>query len=363
MSVREIFARYGQEYLDAYGQKVPNRHRKVLHSIINCRTPALGAILCGCESCGTTYTIYRSCGDRHCPTCQGEKANAWLHKRLGELLPVAYFMITFTVPQAFRELFRSHQREMYRAFFQATSSVMMKLSSESTYFPGDMPGFFGVLHTWGRQLQYHPHIHYVVPGGAFCSDDHRWNPSHQAFYLPVRVLSRLVKKRMYSALNTAELLDAVPPEAWGTDWNVNSQATGTGERSIRYLAAYVFRTAISDTRILNTDNGKVLFRYTDRRTGKQKRTELSAHEFIRRFLQHVLPRGFMKIRYYGFLHPSSHIPLKVAVAILEAAFCIPAPVHAECGGSPFIPRCPTCQTPVKFLCFIPPEQLVHSGFG
>ncbi|WP_319560401.1 transposase [Marispirochaeta sp.] len=159
-------------------------------------------------------------------------------------------MITFTVQAPFRTLFRQHQRFAYAAFFAATSGIMKKLASEQTWFPGDVPGFFGVLHTRGRQLQYHPHIHYVVPGGAFSSEDHSRHPCRKAFYLPVRVAAKLVKHRMYTALKRNGLLSSVDAAAWSQDWNVNSQPAGSGERSIRYLASYVFRTAISDSRIV-----------------------------------------------------------------------------------------------------------------
>jgi hypothetical protein len=360
MAVREIFQAYGPSYLETFADSVPIQHRKAIRDIINCRTPELGAIVCRCEGCGKTYPIYRSCGNRHCPTCQADKAYLWLDHRLDELLPVPHFMITFTVPAAFRDFFRSHQRFSYSAFFQAISRIMIKLASENTYFPGDIPGFFAVLHTWGRQLQYHPHIHTIVPGGAFDSQDYSWKPSNQSFYLPVRIMSKLVKQRFYTAMKKKKLLHLIPPGAWKKDWNVNSQPVGNGARSVRYLASYVFRTAISDHRIVQVKGDQVCFRYTDTKTAKSKTMKLKAFEFIRRFLQHVLPRGFMKVRYYGFMHPSSHFPLKVAAVLMGASCGFYGRKKKE--GDPAIPRCSECNSIVRYLYFIPPEDLLSSGF-
>ena len=361
MTVRDIFLKYGPSYLEAFAQHIPPQQRKVLYAIVNCRTPALGTIVCQCEGCGKTYELFRSCGNRHCPTCQGEKAHQWIDKRLDTLLPVPHFMITFTVPSAFREFFRSHQRFAYSAFFQSTSSAMQKLASEHTYFPGDILGFFGVLHTWGRTMNYHPHIHYIVPGGAFDSHDHSWNASQKAFYLPIRVLSKLVKHRIYNTLKKEGLLHLLPHTAWNQDWNVNSQPVGTGERSVRYLASYVFRTAISDKRIVGMETGRVLFRYTDTKTTQERTMRLKPFEFIRRFLQHVLPSGFMKIRYYGFMHPSSSIPLKAAVVLLEEVFGVPSAAK-NIRKAPYIPRCADCQAIATYLYFIPPQHSPPSGF-
>ena len=246
MSVRDIFLAWGQAYLDNFASPIPARHRKVIRAIINCRTPELGAIVCGCTRCGNKIMLFRSCGDRHCPACQGEKAVRWLEQRIERLLPVDHFMITCTVPAVFREFFRANQRFAYSALFTATSSTLSSLARASPSVPGDTPGFFGVLHTWGRNLQYHPHIHYVVPAGAFDSTDHSWHSCPHAFYLPVRVLSKQIKSRFFKLMRTAGLLHLLPPDAWEKDWNVNSQPAGTGERSIRYLSSYVFRTAISN---------------------------------------------------------------------------------------------------------------------
>jgi hypothetical protein len=361
-AVREIFGEYGPEYLKTFAERIPSHHRKVIRAIVDCRTERMGTMLYRCESCGKVIELFRSCGNRHCPTCQHEKASQWLERRLEQLLPVHHFMITFTVPAAFRDFIRANGRTAYAALFRASSRTLKRLASESTYFGDDLPGFFGVLHTWGRQMQYHPHIHYIVPGGAFSAQDHSWHASPQAFYLPVRIMSKMVKSLFFREMKKTKLLSQIPQELWKQDWNVHSQAVGTGVRSIRYLASYVFRTAISDSRIIEIEQGHVRFRYADTKTGTAKTMRLSAFEFIRRFLQHVLPTGFMKIRYYGFLHPCSSIPLDLAIMLLEAWLGVrPARVQDETEHSSR-PFCPDCNGLVRLLFFIPPRAIVNTGF-
>ena len=351
MTVRDIFLTHGKAYLDAFGERMPGDHKKVVRAIIQCRTPELGTIVCACEDCANTYQIFRSCGNRHCPTCQGEKAIDWFNTRMDQLMPVNHFMITCTVPSEFRDFFRSNQRSAYSALFQATSKAITSLAAEPTYFSGDTPGFFGVLHTWGRQMQYHPHIHYLVPGGAFSSSDNSWHSSPEAFYLPVHIISAKIKSCFFKLMQKADLLHLVPAEAWEKNWNVNSQPVGNGARSIRYLASYVFRTAISNHRVITIKNQRVLFRYTDTKSGMSKIMNLSAFEFIRRFLQHVLPTGFMKIRYYGFMHPSTKIPVKLAVALLEALFSVP-PAKKVGSKTSSVPCCEQCNGIIRFVRFI-----------
>ena len=242
--------------------------------------------------------------------------------------------------------------------------MLTQLGSEQTYFGGDTPGFFGVLHTWGRTLSYHPHIHYIVPAGAFDRTTHQWHPCPDAFYVPVRVLSKLMKARMFSRLRRAGMLSELPPDAFEKDWNVDSPPVGSGVRALRYLSAYVFRTAISDKRLVEVTERTVTFAYTDTKTGADKRMTLTGGEFLRRFLQHVLPSGFMRIRYYGFLHPCSAIPVKLAVALLEAFAGIPARTRPS--RETKIPTpvcCPACNGKAALLYYAgPTQQLPTSGF-
>ena len=350
-TVAEVFRRFGPAYLQQVGTRLPAAHRRVIRSIIACRSESLGTLHYACTACHRPFELYRSCGNRHCPTCGGAKNHAWLSKRIDRLLPVPHFMITFTVPAALRPFFLHHQRISYNAFFSASSSVLSRLASEDTWFPGDTPGFFGVLHTWGRTLQYHPHIHYIVPAGAFDRQTHRWHHSREAFFVPVRILSRLVRQRFFSLISNAGLLRDLPPDLFHRDWNVDSRPVGTGRRAVKYLSAYVFRTAISDKRIVAISDDSVAFRYTDSKSGNAAQMSLAPIDFIGRFLHHVLPTGFMRIRYYGFLHPASAMPLALAATLLEAFADVRAAARRRPQATP--PFCPRCSGPGTFLRFTP----------
>ena len=311
-TIREIFQTYGPEYLDRYEATMPGQHRKVVEAIITCRTSACGVALYQCEQCGEPHILYRSCGNRHCPTCQHHKSRTWLENQMNRQLPGHHFMITFTVPETLRRFVRSNQRTAYSAMFQASSEAIKILAADEKYVGGDLPGFLGVLHTWGRQLHYHPHIHYVVPGGALSTKEHRWLASRIDFFVPVRALSRLFRAKFRDEIAKVGLLGLIPLEVWQTDWNVNCQAAGAGEHSLRYLAPYVFKVAISKHRT-------VFFRYKKARSRRWRTMALEVMEFIRRFLQHVLPTGFIKVRYYGFMNPNSSVSLDEINALIEMA--------------------------------------------
>jgi hypothetical protein len=235
---------------------------------------------------------------------------------------------------------------VYNALFHASSQAIRTLAADNRFFGTAQPGFFGVLHTWDRTLGYHPHVHYVVPGGAVGADGNSWIPSGPAFFLPVKALSILFRATFRDELRKAGLLENIDPAVWKRDWVVHSQAVGDGGTSLKYLATYVFRVAISDHRIVACEDGQVTFSYRRSGTNRWRRMTLDAMEFIRRFLQHVLPSGFQKVRHYGFL--GAHAPLSIeavrwlvtlkngAQYVLLAATQADAPVRpprrcAECG--------------------------------
>lgn len=318
--INEIFRAFAPEYLRRFGDSMPAEHRKVIDAIINCRTEVNGSVVYHCEDCNQLHLVHRGCGNRHCPGCQNHKSRQWLDKQLQRQLPGHHFMLTFTVPQQLRSFLRRQQRLGYAALFAASSEAIKKLAADPRFTAGDTPGFFGVLHTWGRQLQYHPHIHYVVPGGMLASRGGTWHPSAVNFYLPVQALSKIVRAKFRDRMAKAGLLSEIPAEVWTTDWNVNSQAVGSAEASIRYLTPYVFRVAISNSRIVKVEGGKVFVHYRKTGSNRLRTLELEATEFIRRFLQHVLPTGFMKVRYYGFLSPGSRVSLEEVRARIELTF-------------------------------------------
>ncbi|MFQ5615932.1 MAG: transposase [Anaerolineales bacterium] len=317
--IATIFHTYGPEYLSLHGDAVPPQHRKVIEAILRCRTPQSGATVYRCDSCGEDHVLHLGCGNRHCPICQHHKGRQWLQRQLERQMPGAHFMVTFTVPEQLRPFMRSNQRLAYAALFAASSDAMRTLAKDPRFVGGDLPGFFGVMHTWGRQLQYHPHIHYVVTGGALDSGSGEWHPARNCFYLPVKALSPMVRAKFRDRITKAGRLGEIPASVWTTDWNVNCQAVGDAEGSLKYLAPYVFRTAISNSRIVSVENDRVIFSYKKRGSSRLRTRELSAMEFIRLFLQHVLPWGFMKVRYYGFLSPGCRIPLEEVRARIQLA--------------------------------------------
>jgi hypothetical protein len=290
-SVAEVVRRYGPAYLERFGDRMPPSHVKVLRSIAGCRAGALGTVLYRCEDCGKMHAVARSCGDRHCPSCQRDKAEDWLARQVDRLLPCPYFLVTFTLPAELRELARADQRAVYGALFEASSQALRAVAADPRHLGTDRLGFFGVLHTWGRTLEYHPHVHYVVPGGGLSGDGTRWLASRPGFLVPVKPLSIVFRAKFRDALRAAGLLDGVDPAVWRQDWVVHCQPSGDGQRSLRYLAPYVFRVAIGDHRIVSCDDGRVTFTYRKVGSNRRRTMTLDATEFLRRFLQHVLPRG------------------------------------------------------------------------
>ena len=199
-TVADVLRRYGGQYLERFGATMPGEHQKVLRAISACRTGELGTVLYACQSCGTIHVVGRSCGNRHCPTCQHEKTQAWLEKQTDRLLPCPYFLVTFTLPAELREFARRHQRVAYSALFGASSAALRTLAADPKFIGTDRLGFFGVLHTWGRTLEYHPHVHYVVPGGGIAEDGDRWLPSRTDFLVPVKALSILYRAKFRDIL-------------------------------------------------------------------------------------------------------------------------------------------------------------------
>jgi hypothetical protein len=318
-ALQQLFREHGPAYLARFGEAMPANHRKVIGALQRCRSEQAGSSLYQCQACGKAHVIARACGNRHCPGCQQRKTQAWLQCQLQRQLPGHHFLLTFTVPESLREFLRSHQRLGYEALFKASSGAIKKLAADARFLGGDMAGFLGVLHTWGRQLQYHPHIHYLVPGGAISNSDRQWHASRADFYLPVRALARIFRAKFRDAMAAHGLLADIPAEAWQLDWNVNCQPVGDGQATLAYLARYVFKVAISERRIVAVDERSVAFRYRKVHSERERTMRLPITEFMRRFLQHVLPSGFMKLRHFGFLSPSCAVPLEEVRARIEMA--------------------------------------------
>jgi hypothetical protein len=345
-SLAEVVRRYGPAYLARFGDAVPRAHRKVLCAIAACRTGELGHTVYACSSCGHHHRTAQSCGNRHCPTCQHHKSQQWLQDQQQRLLPSPYFLLTFTLPAELRRFVRQNQRLGYGALFAASRSAIRDLATNPKWIGTPQAGFFGVLHTWGRTLEYHPHIHYVVPGGGPNADGSAWMPSRADFFVPDRALSTLYRARFRDALRAAGLLEQIDPAVWSKDWVVKTVAVGDGRAALTYLAAYVFRVAIGDHRILGCEDGQVTFTYRKSGSRRWRRMRLEAAEFLRRFLQHVLPSGFQKVRHYGFLSPRSRRRFEEVrwLATLHAGktYVLHSVVAAPSAPDPIRPHCADC---------------------
>jgi hypothetical protein len=358
-SIREIFSTFGPEYLQRYATTMPRGHRKVIDAIIACRTEACGIAFYQCEGCAEPQQFFVSCGNRHCPTCQYNKSQQWLQTQIQRQLPGHHFLITFTVPEQLRSFIRQHQRVGYAALFKASSAATKELAADPKHIGADLPGFFGVLHTWGRTLQYHPHVHYVVSGGAIRSADGSWHPSRTDFFLPVKALSVIFRAKFRDLIKQANLFDQIPTAVWQIDWNVNCQAVSSGQAILKYLAPYVFKVAISNSRIVGLQHRTVLIRYRKPHSQRSRILALEVMEFIRRFLQHVLPTGFMKIRYYGFMNPNCKIGLDRIRGLIELSYGFAVDLPVPEIDPPQRSPCPTCGGLLKFRSVLPPIKILR----
>jgi hypothetical protein len=360
LELADIFRQYGPAYRQKYASRMPGNHFKAMRAIEQCRTPALGGQVYRCPNCEELQYSYHSCRNRHCPKCQNENAQSWLERQQDLLLPVPYFLLTFTLPAGFNEVARSNQCLLYDLLFKTSAAATQQLAQEPRWIGGQI-GMVGVLHTWGRNLAYHPHIHYLVPAGGWCEAEQRWVPTRPNFLLPVRALSKVFRGKLQQALRDNDCYARIPPKVWQQEWVVHCEGVGSGLQALQYLAPYIFRVALSNNRFLKLESDRVTFRYRDTETGAEKRCSLGAQEFIHRFLQHVLPHHFVKIRYYGFFAPTRRARLATLRESLPAdADLHPPPTDlttSSAHSAPVQPNtipCPHCGQPMLFLHTLAP---------
>jgi hypothetical protein len=314
--------------------------RRALHAITRCRTPELGGHVYRCTDCAGTDFAYHSCHHRACPRCGGANTAAWTQKQTARLLPVPYFLVTFTVPEQLRDSFRARPELLHDVLFRESAATLQAVAAVPRLLGGEL-GFIGVLHTWGRQLQHHPHVHYVVAGGGLKADGKKWIAARQAdWLLPVAKLAAEFRRRFEAALaaSAPALHAAVPAGTWRGRWVVHSQPAGSGANVVKYLARYVGRTAISNERIVSADDERVTFQYTDSATQQRKVCTVSAHEFMRRYLQHVLPSGNHRVRYFGWMHPAA----KTRRLKVETLLAVPIVVREAVAELQWHLQCPHC---------------------
>jgi hypothetical protein len=318
--VADIFCEYEKVYRHKFGASTNSQQWRTMHAIKICRTGELGGHVDRCDLCGHKVISYNSCRNRHCPKCQSIAKAEWLEARTEELLPVGYFHLVFTMPAALNHIALQNKRVVYDILFKAVAKTLQTIAADSKHL-GAKIGFMAILHTWGQTLLLHPHIHCVIPGGGLSHDKRTWINCRNKFFLPVRVLSRLYRRLFLELLMQAFNQDRLKfygkishlsdPESFGkllkkcikTEWVVYAKPPfGGAEKVLDYLGRYTHRIAISNNRLLKVKDGKVSFSWRNYRKGNKTQTmALEAEEFIRRFLLHVLPSGFMRIRYFGFL--------------------------------------------------------------
>jgi hypothetical protein len=369
IEVADVFRRFAADYLSAHGASMLPSHRRAIEDILDCRTAALGGQVWRCDACGTEVFSFHSCGNRSCPKCHTAQTQEWLEHRQAEMLPVPYFHITVTVPAELREVLRANQRDGYAALMQASAAAIIELARDPRYVGGTV-AVLAVLHTWTQQLTLHPHVHCLVSGGGISEDASTWHPARQNFLLPIKALAKLVRGK-FRALLQRRCPDLVVPDvAWQVPWILHVTAWGNGEQAVLdYLARYVFRIALTNARIVGLDDETVTIQHKDRKTGHARTCRLSGDEFMRRFLQHVLPRGFHKVRYFGLWHPAQrHNAARVRQMLqLQAPPkpdplqdpSVPPPEPIDAGPVPPIEPmiCPHCQQGrLIFIRRLSPQQ-------
>jgi predicted Zn-ribbon and HTH transcriptional regulator len=362
LEVADIFRDHGPAWRQAHAGHVSLDQLKVMSAIERCRTAALGGHVARCEDCAYTTIAYNSCRNRHCPKCQGAAAKDWLANREADLLPVPYYHVVFTLPAAIADIAYQNKAVVYDLLFKVSAETMLTIAADPKHL-GARIGITSVLHTWGSALTHHPHVHMIVPGGGISTDGRRWVSCRPGFFLPVRVLSRLFRRLFLKALSAAhvarrlnffgdnsQLADAQSFAAYlaplrRAEWVVYAKRPFSGpEAVLAYLSRYTHRVAIANSRLIACDQRGVTFKWKDYRSegrDRYKQMTLATFEFIRRFLIHVLPKGFHRIRHYG-LFAKSACADNIARARELLAAAKPEGQPTSAAVDPSKPPCPCC---------------------
>jgi hypothetical protein len=348
ISLADVLGRFAPAYQQRYPAALLPSHQRAIRDILACHTPALGGHLWHCPECDKDVYVYHGCRNRACPACHAAQTQQWLLDRQEELLPCPYFHLTATVPEGLRDLFRSNQMVLYDLLFSLTARCIMEVAANPRHL-GAAPGILAVLHTWTGTLTYHPHVHCLVTAGGVSPDGKHWVATRPGFFLPVRVLSRHLRQLFEQTLKRQhpELFARAPAEVWQQQWVVHCVPWGQGEHGVLdYLARYVFRIAITERRILAMDDQSVTFQYKDRKASRQRTCRLEGTEFVRRYLQHVLPKGFHKVRYYGLWNPRRRAQMQQVRLMLQLQSRPEGPAQEQAKTplplQPFRPVCPDC---------------------
>lgn len=338
MQLALILDQYHGAFQAKYGPKLLPGHLRAIDAISRCRTPEAGQLLVQCPGCGYAAWRPRSCGHRSCPQCQNHETSRWLDRQQSKLLPVEYFMATFTLPYELRFLAWDHQTHVYQILFACASSTLKDFGLNPKNLGADI-GMTAVLHTHTRRLDYHPHVHVVVPGGGVDKAKKQWKKKKTKYLFNEFALSKVFRARFLAALNQAGLSipDSVPQK-----WVVDCACAGKGMSALKYLSRYLYRGVIGESNIVSNQNGIITFKYIESRTGEIRYRTVKGEDFLWLVLQHVLPKGFRRLRDFGFLHGNAKKLLKQVQMVLHVMILIcsrPRPVF----------KCPLCHTPMRVL--------------
>jgi len=356
----DIVREFGPEYIKLQGDKILPSQLKALDDIAKCRTKALGGKRYQCSDCKKDFWVYHCCRNRSCPACHGRDTRMWLNKREAQLLGCDYYHIVLTVPKEIRSLFLADQKRLYSMFMKTAAQCVIALAKDNR-FVGAIPAILMVLHTWTTDMKYHPHIHMLVSSGGVSEKCDSWiSPRNTKWLIPVRALSKLFRRRFRKRLKrySPKVVSLLPEKTWDDGYNAFCKRFGKGDQAVlNYLGRYVFRIAITNTRILEMDETHVTFRSKNRKTKKWRNIRIRGEEFLRRFVMHILPKGFHKVRYYGLWHHSKKDIQKQARLLLE-----PVPEverindllmkylqDRELQNDIFQPECPHCGCKNVFL--------------
>lgn len=341
MELASIINQYYDAFITRYGDTVLPSHLKAIQAIRSCRTSDCGELYVHCPGCGHGQWRPLSCGHRSCPQCQNHEVNQWIDRQQAKLLPVPYFMVTFTLPRELRSLAWNHQKTVYSILFSCAANTLKDFGLNPKNLGAEI-GLTMVLHTNSRKLDYHPHVHALVPGGGVDKKRRQWKKKKSKYLFNLKAMAKVFRARFLAALNEAKL--SIPGNVPG-EWVVDCSQVGKGISALKYLSRYLYRGVISEKNIISNQNGQITFRYIESKTGKTQYRTLKGEDFLFLILQHVLPRGFRRVRDYGFLHSNAKKLLIVVQLILRVFLEVikerPRPVF----------KCSCCQTPMIILGF------------
>lgn len=349
MQLQALLHHYLARFQARYARQITPAQQSALMAMLHCRTERYGEILLHCPTCPLPQSRFHSCGHRSCPRCQHHDTTGWLDRQRQKLLPVEYFMVTFTLPSELRALAWKHQKEIYSLLFECAVSTLQRFARNAAAWGGDL-GITAVLHTHTRRLDYHPHLHLIVPGGCFNPRRRQWKKAKIKYLFNTVALAKVFRGRFLSALQSAGFsYPATTPK----HWVAHCQSVGNGLPALQYLSRYLYRGVISENNIIDDDGTQVTFRYTDHDTGQTKTRTLAGEDFLWLLLQHVLPKGFRRVRDYGFLHGNAK---KILLLIqLRLRVVLPCPIAK---ARPAFTCC-RCHQPVIIIGFRKPAA--YSG--